>query len=296
MLARERRKLILPFLAPFLILHTFLFAYPAIQALPLSLMDFSGIGENMRFIGLANFEELLTDKDFREVLGVTFRFAIFGGLLTLPAGLYFAVILNQEGLPFRGLLKLIVFAPALFSVIATSLLWMQIYNPAIGLLNEVLGLVGLGNLQHIWLGDRHSAFWAVIVVILWHSVGTYMILFLAGLQKVPREFYEAARIDGAGNWSCFVHVTFPLIWDVTRVLILLYTIGALQSFIWQFVITRGGPAGSTETIGMYLYAWAFEFNLPRWGYATAVGVVILILVMTITIVVNKVLTRETVEY
>ena len=86
MLARERRKLILPFLAPFLILHTFLFAYPAIQALPLSLMDFSGIGENMRFIGLANFEELLTDNDFHEVLGVTFRFAIFGGLLTLPAG------------------------------------------------------------------------------------------------------------------------------------------------------------------------------------------------------------------
>ena len=236
-------------------------------------------------------------KTFAKSLGVTFRFAIFGGLLTLPAGLYFAVILNQEGLPFRGLLKLIVFAPALFSVIATSLLWMQIYNPAIGLLNEVLGLVGLGNLQHIWLGDRHSAFWAVIVVILWHSVGTYMILFLAGLQKVPREFYEAARIDGAGNWSCFVHVTFPLIWDVTRVLI-------LPLYYWRSTIihlavryhARRSPPASTETIGMYLYAWAFEFNLPRWGYATAVGVVILILVMTITIVVNKVLTRETVEY
>ena len=293
MLARDRRRLILPFLAPFLVLQTVLFAWPVVQSLPISLMNFTGIGDNMQFVGLANYAELVGDSEFQQVVVTTFRFAIFGGLLTLPVALYFAVILNQD-LPLRKVLKLVVFAPTLISVVAASLLWIEIFDPSVGLLSNGLTALGLSSWNHAWLGEPGTAFWAVIVAMLWQGIGTYVILFLAALQTLPREFYDAARIDGAGAWRCFVNVTFPLIWDVTRILILLYVIGGLQAFTWQFILTRGGPYSTTEVMGMYLYEKAFQMS--RFGYATAVGVVMLVLIMGLTITMNKALTREIVEY
>jgi len=168
-----------------------------------------------------------------------------------------------------------------------------VQNPVIGLLNETLRSVGLDSLTRPWLGSRHNALPAIAVAMIWQGLGTYVILFLAGLQKIPLSFYESAELDGANAWQQFWHVTLPLLWDVVQILVIFWIIGAFQAFALIFVITRGYP-NVIEVLGTYIY-WA-GFQGQSIGYASAMGVVMFFFVLAFSLVVHRLTRRERVEY
>ena len=292
MIQRELRKLILPLLGPALLLHIIFFVVPALNAFYYSATSWSGITPEKEFVGLANFVRAFNDHTFVMSLENVAYLSVLGFVLIFPLSLLFAVVLSRKP-PFERLLKFIIFAPTLLSVVVTAVLWGSIYNPVIGLLNETLRGLGLETWTQPWLGRRGTALPAIAVAMIWQGLGTYVILFLAGLQKIPLSFYESAELDGAGAWQQFWYVTLPLLWDVVQILVVLWIIGSVQAFALIFVITRGYP-NVAEVIGTYLY-WA-GFQGQSIGYASAMGVVMFFLVLTFSLLVNRLMRRETIEY
>lgn len=292
MIQRQLRRLILPLLVPALLLHTLFFALPVLNAFYYSLTSWSGITPEKEFIGLANFARAFSDRTFLTALENVCFFGVFGFVLVFPLSLLFAVVLEREP-PFARLLKFVIFAPTLLSVVVTAVLWGSVYNPVIGLLNQSLYAVGLGALAQPWLGGRHTALPAIAAAMIWQGLGTYVILFLAGLQKIPRSFYEAAALDGADAWQQFWHVKLPLLWEMVQILVVLWVINAVQAFALIFVITRGYP-NVAEVLGTYIY-WA-GFQGQSVGYASAMGVVMFLLVLACSLLINRLMRREVIEY
>jgi len=292
MLQRELRKLILPLLLPGLLLHLVFFALPVLNAFYYSLTSWSGITLEKEFVGLDNFARAFGDRTLQTALANILFFGVFGFVLVFPLSLLFAVVL-EENPPFARLLKFVIFAPTLLSVVVTAVLWGSIYNPVIGLLNETLRAIGLEEWTQPWLGRRGAALPAIGIAMVWQGLGTYVILFLAGLQKIPRSFYEAAQLDGADAWQQFWLVKLPLLWDVVQILVVLWVINAVQAFALIFVITRGYP-NVTEVLGTYLY-WA-GFQGQSIGYASAMGVIMFALVLGLSLLVNRLMRREAIEY
>jgi len=292
MIQRELRKLILPLLGPALLLHTIFFVVPALNAFYYSTTSWSGITPEKEFVGVDNFVRAFNDHTFVMSMENVGYFSVLGFVLIFPLSLLFAVVLSKKP-PFERLLKFIIFAPTLLSVVVTAVLWGSIFNPVIGLLNEALRGLGLETWTQPWLGRRGTALPAITVAMIWQGLGTYVILFLAGLQKIPLSFYESAELDGADAWQQFWHVTLPLLWDVVQILVVLWIIGSVQAFALIFVITRGYP-NVAEVIGTYLY-WA-GFQGQSIGYASAMGVIMFFLVLTFSLLVNRLMRRETIEY
>jgi ABC-type sugar transport system permease subunit len=292
MIQRELRKLILPLLGPALLLHTIFFVVPALNAFYYSTTSWSGITPEKEFVGVDNFVRAFNDHTFVMSMENVGYFSVLGFVLIFPLSLLFAVVLSKKP-PFERLLKFVIFAPTLLSVVVTAVLWGSIFNPVIGLLNESLRGLGLETWTQPWLGRRGTALPAITVAMIWQGLGTYVILFLAGLQKIPLSFYESAELDGADAWQQFWHVTLPLLWDVVQILVVLWIIGSVQAFALIFVITRGYP-NVAEVIGTYLY-WA-GFQGQSIGYASAMGVIMFFLVLTFSLLVNRLMRRETIEY
>jgi ABC-type sugar transport system permease subunit len=293
MYKKERARLIVPFLLPAVIIYTIFFTYPAVQSPYFSLTKWSGIGPT-EFVGQANYQQLLTDGTWWNAVKNTLYYATLGGVLGLALGLLFAVTIRSLSLRLGRYAKAIIFAPSTLSVALVAMLWLFIYNPVFGLLNGMLRMVGLEALALPWLGMTSTTIPAITVASVWAGVGSTTILFLAGLQKIPKEFYDAAQIDGANDWQLFRHVTWPLLWEVTRILIILALIGGLQAFGLFYVIAGGFTRPDTDVTGTFLYRAAF--NELRFGYATAMGVVLFAIIMVLTIISNRLLTRESVEY
>tara|TARA_Y100000588_G_scaffold380212_1_gene463724 strand:+ start:132 stop:1010 length:879 start_codon:yes stop_codon:yes gene_type:complete len=292
MIQQQLRKLILPLLVPALALHTVFFIIPVVNSFYYSLTSWSGISLEKEFVGFQNYIRAFTDHTF--IMGVenVLLFGVLGFVLVFPLALLFAVILNRRP-PATRFLKFVVFAPTLLSVVVTAVLWGSIYNPVIGLLNETLRTLGLEAWSRPWLGSRHNALPAITIAMVWQGLGTYVILFLAGLQKIPASYYESAELDGANGWQQFWHVTLPLLWDVVQILVILWIISAFQAFALIFVITRGYP-NVIEVVGTYIY-WA-GFQGQAIGYASAMGVIMFLMVLAFSLVVNRLMKRETIQY
>lgn len=292
MIQRELRKLVAPLLLPALVLHFVFFVLPVARSFYYAFTSWSGITSEMSFVGFANFVRAFHDRTFLMGLENVFYLSGLGFLLVFPLSLLFAIVLDRNP-PGERFLKFVIFAPTLLSVVVTAVLWGSVFNPVIGLLNESLRSVGLADWAQPWLGRRVTALPAITVAMIWQGLGTYVILFLAGLQKIPRSFYEAADMDGASAWQGFRHVTLPLLWDVVQILVVLWVINSVQAFALIFVMTRGYP-NVAEVLGTYIY-WA-GFQGQAVGYATAMGVLMFILVLTLSLLVNRAMRRETLEY
>jgi len=269
------------------------FVYPVVQTVYISLTSWDGIARVKHVVGFSNYSKLTQDALFRNALQNTFVFMIVGGLILFPVALGMAWALHQ---PIRGrrFFRFIIFAPAVLSASVVAILWVFIYNPTFGLLDGLLGLLHLDFLQQIWLGDSNTALPAVIITDIWWGIGTWVILLSAGLERIPREIQEAARIDGANESTLWWRIILPLLWDVIRILIALWIIGSLQVFTLIFVMTQGGPLGATDVISTYLYSTVVQSHL--FGYASAMAVVLLIIILVLTYISNRALTRETHEY
>ena len=270
--------------APALFALGLFFFLPIAAALLLSFTDFdlyalADLG-NLRFVGLGNYLTLLRTPLFWKALGNTIEFVVIGVPLSIATSLGAALMINSRLARFKPLFRTIFFAPVVTTIVAVAVIWRYLFNTQFGLINWALGLIGLGPVN--WLGDPHWAMPAIVIFAVWKNFGYNMIILLAGLQAIPDELYEAARIDGAGPAAQFRHVTMPALAPVMLVVSILTMAAYFQLFAEPYVMTQGGPVQSTTSILYLMFTQGFEFwNL---GYATAVAFVLFAILFALTLV------------
>jgi multiple sugar transport system permease protein len=268
-------------LAPFILVFVLYTLVPTVAALGFSLTDLQGMDLrhplDVDFVGLANYARLFQDPVFRQDLVNTAVFVVVGVPLTMGIGFALAVALNSGIRRLRGVLRTVFFAPVVTNVVAVAMIWQYAFN-ANGTVNDVLGDLGFAGPN--WLGDQHLAMPVVILLGVWRNFGTAMVLFLAGLQAIPRDVYEAASIDGAGWWRSLRHMTLPLLAPTTLMVSVLLTVFYLQVFDEPYLLTDGGPLGSTESVALYTY---HEFGAGEFGMSSAASFVMLALVAVVAV-------------
>ena len=274
-LARRQERWFYLLISPWLVGLVLFQAGPVLGALALSFADWR-LPQPPRFTGLANFQTLLGDALLGRTLLNTATYALGTVPLGVALGLGLALLLNRIR---RGvhLFRTVFFLPAVVSGVATVLVWGWVLNPRYGAVNALLAQMGIRGPG--WLQDEAWAMPALILMSLW-GVGTSMVVFQAALQGVPRELHEAASLAGAGRWSRFRHVTWPLISPVTFFLLVVHLIGAFQVFTPTYILTRGGPNNATLTLPLYIFLNAFAWN--RLGYASALAMVLLGAILGLT--------------
>lgn len=235
---------------------------------------------NVDFVGLDNYVELFGDGDFWQALGNTFLFAIVGVPAIVLLSLATALLLNRSQSGFFKALRSFYFIPAITAIVAVSLVWGYLYNTQFGLFNYVLSIVGIDPVQ--WLSDPWLAKFSVGLVAVWRGTGLNIIIFLAALQGVPKEYLEAASIDGAGEWRKTFSITVPLLRFAIFFVSVTTTIAWLQFFDEPFVLTDGGPLGATTSVSIFLYKEGFRLN--QFGYASAGSVVLFLIIAIITLI------------
>ena len=244
-----------------------------------------------KWIGVANYVELFTtDRFFFHTMSNTATYAVFTVLAGLVLGLIFAAVLNQD---IRGkyVYRAIYFVPVVAPTVAVALLWQLLYEPNFGVLNGMLRLIGIHGPN--WLGNTHWAMPSLIFEAIWGGLGFSILIFLAGLQGISQEYYEAAEIDGANGLQKFFNITMPLLSPTTFFLLVTGVIGGFQVFDIPFVMTGGGPANATQMVVMYLYNNAFV--IQKMGLAGAVAVIVFVVIILLTIL-NFLLSKRWVFY
>ncbi|HRO32895.1 MAG TPA: sugar ABC transporter permease [Brevundimonas sp.] len=272
------------FVAPALIAIAVFFVIPVVSALLLSLTDFDIYAladlNNLRFVGLKNYEQLLTNPLFWGAMKNTLWFAVLGVPLSIAASLGAAVILNARVVKWRPIWRVMFFAPFVTTLVATAVVWRYLLHTRYGVINWALQSVGLSPVD--WLGQPETSIPAILMFVVWKIFGYNMLIFLAVLQTVPDELYEAARIDGAGPWKQFVHVTLPAIAPTLLLVSIISVAGFFQLFAEPYVMTQGGPAQSTVTVLYFMYEEGFKWwNL---GSASAVAFILFLCIFAVTLV------------
>jgi len=285
-MSSEARAAIL-FLAPAMVLLTVFFFVPVIAGFALSLTDFDlytiGDTSNIRLVGLRNYRDLFASSIFWTAFANTMYFALVGGPLTVAVSLAGALLINAKLTRFKSLFRTIYFAPVVTTLVAVSIVFKYLYHPRFGMLNRFLDTLGLP--QPDWLGDPKLAMFAIILLAVWKGFGYTMIIFIAGLQQIPEELYEAATLDGAGKWRQFRHVTLPMLAPTFLFVGIVVAIGQLQIFAEPYVMTRGGPLNKTLTVVMLMYEQGFKFW--EMGYAAAVAFVLFLVIGAATVLQMK---------
>jgi multiple sugar transport system permease protein len=256
-------------------------AVPMVLSLSLGFFSVDGFG-GYKFIGLANYNRMFHDPLFLESIEVTIVYVV-----CLVPGLYVSglglALLVRQRIPWIGVWRSLFFMPYVVSLVVIALIWKVLLIDKVGFINQMLELVGLQGRS--WLGDPKLALGAVLAVTIWFLMGYYMIIFLSGLQEIPREYYEAAKIDGANPWAMFTNITLPLLRPTSFFVILVSTVAAVSgssAFDLIYVMTNGGPANSTSLAVFYIYEQAFKFN--NYGYAAAMASSVVVILLAITVV------------
>jgi multiple sugar transport system permease protein len=272
------------FLAPALFLITVFFFIPVAASLLLSVTDFDLYGiasvSNTRFIGLRNYSRLFQTPDFWAALRNTFYFAFVGGPLTIAVSLGAAMLLSSKLVRFKSFFRTIYFTPFVTTLVAVAIVWRYLYHTRYGLFNYGLARIGIGPID--WLGDPHWAMPAIILMAVWKSFGYNMLIFIAGLQSIPTELYDAAEIDGAGAVRRFFNITLPMLAPTLIFVSVITMIGYFQLFAEPYVMTQGGPLRSTTSVVLLMYEEGFRWW--RMGYAAAIAFVLFIVILLATLV------------
>jgi raffinose/stachyose/melibiose transport system permease protein len=243
------------------------------------------------FVGLQNYVILLTQNEvFWIALKNNAIWLVTALLLPTSLGLGLALVLNAR---FRGsdIFRSIFYFPAVLSLAVVGLIWTWIYHPTLGLANQFLGAVGLKFLTRNWLSDPQIALYPVIIAATWNAVGLPMLLFLAGLQTVPTELIEAAKVEGAGPIRRFIYVTFPLLRETTLIVLAITAINALKAYDIVYVMTNGGPANRTQLLSTWMYFLTYNYNTV--GQGTAIAVILFALTLIFAIPYVRFMTRKT---
>jgi len=283
-LERQQARVAMLFFAPAVLLIVLFFYVPVVAGLVLSLTDFDiyaiGAPEVVRFVGLRNYSQMLASPAFWNALGNTLYFVLVGGPLSVLVSLGAALLLHAKLVRGRALFRTIYFAPVVTTLVAVAIVWRYLYHPRYGLLNLVLGWFGLGPVD--WLGDPQWSMPGIIVLSVWKNFGYNMLIFIAGLQNIPEERYEAAAIDGAGPWRRFRHVTLPGLAPIFLFVGVTAMIGGFQIFAEPYVMTQGGPLRSTTTLVLLMYEEGFRWW--RMGVAAAIAFLLFLVTFAWTLV------------
>jgi multiple sugar transport system permease protein len=273
----------LVFVAPALALIGIFFFLPIVAALLLSFTDFDiyAIGDlaNARFVGLRNYVRLTETPLFWKALGNTFYFALVGGPLSIAASLGAALLLENKLVRWKTFFRTVYFAPFVTTLVAVAIVWRYLYHARYGLVNYTLGKAGVAPID--WLGDPRWAMPAIIVMAVWKNFGYNMLIFIAGLQAIPTELYEAAHLDGAGAWQRFRNVTLPMLAPTFLFVGVITMIGYFQLFAEPYVMTQGGPLRSTTSVVLLMYEEGFRWW--RMGYAASLAFVLFVVILAWTV-------------
>jgi len=267
--ARKRAEIAF-FTAPALALLTLFVVVPVVQAVRYSTYKWNGLGPMDDFVGFDNYTQALTDDVFTSAVMHNLVIIVLSILIQLPLGLAIALLLNRE-IRGRSFLRVVIFMPYVLAEVVAGVVWVLLLQPE-GLVDAALDGVGLGGLTQLWLGDPNIALFTVMVVLTWKYLGLAVLLFLAGLQGVPEDVYEAAQLDGASWWQVQRRITIPLLGPTIRTWGFLSMIGSLQLFDMVWILTGGGPANATVTMATYLINQGTDRSL--YGYASAVAVIL----------------------
>ena len=262
---------------PNVVIYVAFIFLPALGTVALSFTDFNIFA--MSFVGLSNFIALLEDALFLRSVVNTFYYAAGTIIPSMAIGLLIAVVLNNP-VRWRGVFRLVIFLPHVLSVVAVSLAWLYLYNPSAGVFNIILGRLGLPRFD--WLRDPNMAMPSIIAMQIWNGLGYNMVVFLAGLQTIPKELYEVAQIDGASRFRQFFRITLPMLSPTTFFLFVTGVIFSFQVFGQVYIMTAGGPLNRTTTIVHQVYYRGFEGY--QMGYASAMAVFLVVLTAVVTII------------
>ncbi|HXF61885.1 MAG TPA: sugar ABC transporter permease [Caldilineaceae bacterium] len=269
------------FLAPALIWYLIFLVYPMYQSLVISLMDWDGLSADIRFVGLDNYRRIFFEDEIAR-LALRNNLLWTAGVLLIPTviGLLLAVALDRN-LRGQTIYRSIFYGPAVLPLVASGLIWAWMYNPQFGFVNYVLQQVGLGHLARGWLSVFETALPATFVTAVWGGVGFPMVLYLAALQAIPAEQYEAARMDGANGRQLFFHITLPWLREAHVIVFSLAVINSFKTFDLIYTMTYGGPGRVTQVLGTWMYFNAFQYYHAGYGAAIAWVIAMITLVVAI---------------
>ncbi|MBI3003897.1 MAG: sugar ABC transporter permease [Ignavibacteriales bacterium] len=285
--ASSIRRAVFLFLAPALLPILVFFFLPAVAAFAISFTDFDiyslGDFRNARFVGFKNYIQLFDDTLFWKAMKNTLYYVLVGGPLSVAVSLAAALLVNARLARFRGFFRTVYFAPVVTTLVAVAIVWRYMYHPRFGILNYALNFFGIDPVD--WLGDPLWAMPAIILLSVWKGFGYNMIIFVAGLQSIPGELYEAARIDGAGWWQQFKRITLPMLAPTSVFIGIVTMINNFQLFAEPYVMTQGGPVHSTLSIVLLMYEQGF-----RWwnmGYSAAIAFVLFGIILVVSLAQSK---------
>lgn len=272
------------FVAPALVLIVVFFIGPVIAAVGLSLTDYDLYAladpRAARWVGLHHYARMLREPLFWQSLRNTLYFALVGGPLTVAVSLGAALLVNARAVRRKRIVRAVFFAPFVTTLVAVAIVWRYLYHQQYGLLNWLLGHVGIHPID--WLGDPRWAMPAIILMATWKNFGYNMLICIAGLQSIPRELYEAAALDGATGWQRFRHITIPMLGPTLFFVVIVTMIGYLQLFTEPYVMTQGGPLRATTSLALFMYEEGFRWW--RLGSAAAIAFLLFVLIVLFTLV------------
>lgn len=272
---------------PAITIFLLFFIYPIFYMMYLSLFSWNFISPIKDFVGLQNFIELFQASEFLQVLTNSLVYTLLTVSFSIGIALLLALWLNKSGI-FYGFVQGAIFSPYIISLVSVAILWMWLMDPQYGLLNWLLGLVGLPHLE--WLSHPDTSLYSLVIVAVWKGIGFNTLVFIAGLQSIPKDIYEAAELDQSSKWTTFYKLTLPMLSPTLFFLIIINMIGSFQVFETIAIMTKGGPINSTNTLVYYIYENGFRFF--KIGYASAAGVVLLAVVSLLTIIYFKLLAKK----
>jgi multiple sugar transport system permease protein len=284
----SKRKNILPYLlvSPYLLFVSVFVLFPVLFCFFLTFHKWNIISP-MHFIGVDNYSRLFNDRLFWKAIGNTLKFLLLHIPLQLIVSLFLAQLLNQK-IRAISFFRASFFMPVIVSGVVVTILWQQLFGYDSGMINRILA--GIGFQKRGWLVNPDIAIYSIAVMATWKNVGLYVILFLVGLQTVPPQYYEAAKLEGAGRWQQFYHITLPMINPTIFLVVVLSTIGGFSLFIEPYIMTGGGPLNQTLSAVLYIYKQAFQYY--NMGYSATLGFFYAILIMTVVVLQKKFIEKE----
>lgn len=271
---------------PAVILTLMFTIWPTVQALYLSFTNATSLGLNNKFVWLDNYIYMFHDKSFIQALTNTAKLMAVVPVITIFCSLVLAFVLNQCKLKERVLYRTIFYFPNIVSLTVVGIIWSFVFHPNVGIINKILGAVGLESLQRSWLGDSKTALWCIAFTLLWQAAGYYMVMHIAAMDGISPEIYESATLDGASAWRKLVSITMPLMKDIIGITFVLALSGTINlSFVLSQVMTGGGPNGASSVLLQYMYTQGFVNG--NFGYAMAITVFTLAISVALSMLSRK---------
>ena len=271
---------------PAVILTLMFTIWPTLQALYLSFTNATSLGLNNKFVGLDNYIYMFHDKSFIQALTNTAKLMAVVPVITIFCSLVLAFVLNQCKLKEMVLYRTIFYFPNIVSLTVVGIIWSFVFHPNVGIVNKILGAVGLESLQRSWLGDSKTALWCIAFTLLWQAAGYYMVMHIAAMDGISPEIYESATLDGASAWRKLVSITMPLMKDIIGITFVLALSGTINlSFVLSQVMTGGGPNGASSVLLQYMYTQGFVNG--NFGYAMAITVFTLAISVALSMLSRK---------